>query len=239
MPQVQRVKCPRKEERLEARITPTQKDLIERAAVLRGTSVTEFVVASAQEAATITIRDFDVLRLQDTTSAGSAEHAAPGGNARRTASGPRRGCATRESRCGTRATPPRGTCRSRAWRRSASWRSRVTSRIPCLTSPHCERVFVDDHGAPQRYDAILEDFQQACKRAKIVDGFTDSNNGTRLPGFHDLRRTFARVTNCAGVPHGIIMEIAGWKSEAMLLLYRGNSQPAEQRAAFKRLASGV
>ena len=122
---------------------------------------------------------------------------------------------------------------------SASWRSRVTSRIPCLTSPHCERVFVDDHGAPQRYDAILEDFQQACKRAKIVDGFTDSNNGTRLPGFHNLRRTFARVANCAGVPHGIIMEIAGWKSEAMLLLYRGNSQPAEQRAAFKRLASGV
>jgi integrase len=100
-------------------------------------------------------------------------------------------------------------------------------------------VFVDDHGAPQRYDAILEDFQQACKRAKIVDGFTDSNNGTRLPGFHNLRRTFARVANCAGVPHGIIMEIAGWKSEAMLLLYRGNSQPAEQRAAFKRLASGV
>jgi uncharacterized protein (DUF1778 family) len=74
MPQVQRVKCPRKEERLEARITPTQKDLIERAAALRGTSVTEFVVASAQEAATITIRHFDVLRLQDTTSAGSAEH---------------------------------------------------------------------------------------------------------------------------------------------------------------------
>jgi uncharacterized protein (DUF1778 family)/predicted GNAT family N-acyltransferase len=55
----------RKEERLEARITPAQKRLIERAAALRGTSVTEFVVASAQEAATSTIKDFDVLRLRD------------------------------------------------------------------------------------------------------------------------------------------------------------------------------
>jgi uncharacterized protein (DUF1778 family) len=55
----------RKEERLEARITPGQKRLIERAAALRGTSVTEFVVASAQEAATNTIKDFDILRLRD------------------------------------------------------------------------------------------------------------------------------------------------------------------------------
>jgi integrase len=102
-------------------------------------------------------------------------------------------------------------------------------------SPHCDRVFVDADGQPLRYDAILEDFQQACKRAKIVDGFTDADNGTRLPGFHDLRRTFARVANRAGVPHGIIMEIAGWKSEAMLLRYLGNSRPAEQRAAFERL----
>jgi uncharacterized protein (DUF1778 family) len=60
MPQIQR-----KEERLEARITPAQKRLIERAAALRGTSVTEFVVASAQEAATSTIKDFDVLQLRD------------------------------------------------------------------------------------------------------------------------------------------------------------------------------
>ena len=59
------VRRARKEERLEARISPAQKDLIERAATLRGTSVTEFVVASAQEAATITIKDFDVLHLRD------------------------------------------------------------------------------------------------------------------------------------------------------------------------------
>ena len=56
---------PRKEERLEARVTPDQKRFIEYAAALRGTSVTEFVVASAQAAATSTIRDFDILRLRD------------------------------------------------------------------------------------------------------------------------------------------------------------------------------
>lgn len=55
----------RKEQRLEARVTPEQKRLIERAATLRGTTVTEFVVASAQEAATNTIKDFEVLLLRD------------------------------------------------------------------------------------------------------------------------------------------------------------------------------
>ena len=55
----------RKEERLEARVTPAQKRLIERAAALRGTSVTEFVVASAQEAARSAIKDFEVLSLRE------------------------------------------------------------------------------------------------------------------------------------------------------------------------------
>lgn len=55
----------RKQERLEARITPTQKRLIERAAELKGTTVTQFVVASAQQAATDTIQNFEVLRLRD------------------------------------------------------------------------------------------------------------------------------------------------------------------------------
>ena len=54
-----------KQERLEARITPDQKRLIERAAKLRGTTVTEFVVASAQQAATDTIKNFEVLTLRD------------------------------------------------------------------------------------------------------------------------------------------------------------------------------
>jgi uncharacterized protein (DUF1778 family) len=55
----------RKEERIETRVTPAQKRLIERAAALRGTSVTEFVVASAQESALSTIKDFDLLHLRD------------------------------------------------------------------------------------------------------------------------------------------------------------------------------
>ena len=50
-------------ERLEARISREQKRIIERAAGLRGTSVTEFVVASAQQAATTTIKDYEMLRL--------------------------------------------------------------------------------------------------------------------------------------------------------------------------------
>ena len=55
----------RKQERLEARIAPSQKRLIERAAQLRGTTLTEFVVLSAQEAAAKTINEFEVLNLRD------------------------------------------------------------------------------------------------------------------------------------------------------------------------------
>lgn len=56
---------PAKQKRLEARITRDQKRLIERAAYLRGTSVTDFVLASAQQAATATIKDFEMLSLRD------------------------------------------------------------------------------------------------------------------------------------------------------------------------------
>jgi uncharacterized protein (DUF1778 family) len=52
-----------KQERLEARIAPEQKRLIERAAQLRGTTVTDFVVLSAQREAARTIKDFEVLSL--------------------------------------------------------------------------------------------------------------------------------------------------------------------------------
>jgi len=55
----------RKEERLEARVTHEQKKLIARAAALRGFSVTEFVVASAQQAASETIKDFELLTLHE------------------------------------------------------------------------------------------------------------------------------------------------------------------------------
>jgi len=55
----------RKQERLEARLTRDQKRLIERAAQIRGTSVTDFVLASARRAATETIEEFQRLRLRD------------------------------------------------------------------------------------------------------------------------------------------------------------------------------
>ena len=49
--------------RLEARITSQQKRLFERAASLRGSTVTDFVVDSAQQAALEAIKDFRVLKL--------------------------------------------------------------------------------------------------------------------------------------------------------------------------------
>ena len=53
-----------KGERLEARLTRTQKQIISRAAELRGTTVTDFVVASAHQAAAETIKDFEMLSLR-------------------------------------------------------------------------------------------------------------------------------------------------------------------------------
>jgi uncharacterized protein (DUF1778 family) len=52
-------------QRLEARITREQKRLIERAAQLRGTSVTDFIVSELQEAAAATIRESETLQLRD------------------------------------------------------------------------------------------------------------------------------------------------------------------------------
>ena len=52
-------------ERLEVRTTPAQKRLIERAAELRGTSVTDFVVSNIQAAAAETVKEFESLFLRD------------------------------------------------------------------------------------------------------------------------------------------------------------------------------
>jgi uncharacterized protein (DUF1778 family) len=59
------LKTPNREKRLEARVTSDQKRLIQRAAHLRGTSITDFIVAKLQEAATETIREFETLNLRD------------------------------------------------------------------------------------------------------------------------------------------------------------------------------
>jgi uncharacterized protein (DUF1778 family) len=52
-------------ERLEVRTTSAQKRLIERAAELRGTSVTDFVVSNMQVAAAETVKEFESLFLRD------------------------------------------------------------------------------------------------------------------------------------------------------------------------------
>jgi uncharacterized protein (DUF1778 family) len=53
----------RRTERLDARLTQEEKETIETAARLRGTSLTEFVVMTAKEAAIRTIRENEVLIL--------------------------------------------------------------------------------------------------------------------------------------------------------------------------------
>ena len=52
-------------ERLEARVSMEQKTLFIRAATLQGRSLTDFLVASAQEAAIETVRTHDALRLSE------------------------------------------------------------------------------------------------------------------------------------------------------------------------------
>ncbi len=49
--------------RFEARLTPEQKSLLLRAAMLTGRSLTDFVVTSAQEAATRTLREHEAMTL--------------------------------------------------------------------------------------------------------------------------------------------------------------------------------
>jgi len=50
-------------ERVEARVTPDQKRLLERAAALEGRSLTDFVLSSAQAAAAETISRHELLEL--------------------------------------------------------------------------------------------------------------------------------------------------------------------------------
>ena len=52
-------------ERVEIRMTRAQKRNIERAASLRGTSVTDFILNAVHPAATETIREFEVMELRN------------------------------------------------------------------------------------------------------------------------------------------------------------------------------
>jgi uncharacterized protein (DUF1778 family) len=52
-------------QRLEARVSEEQKQLFVRAAELQGRTLTDFVIASAQEAAIQTVRTHEALRLSE------------------------------------------------------------------------------------------------------------------------------------------------------------------------------
>ena len=54
-----------KMERLEARVTKDQKRIIERAAEILGTTLTDFLLISAQQAATEIIKESEMLTLRD------------------------------------------------------------------------------------------------------------------------------------------------------------------------------
>lgn len=60
-------------ERLEARISPDQKDLFVRAAELQGRTLTDFVIASVHEAAVRTIDEMLAIRLTEQESRAFAE----------------------------------------------------------------------------------------------------------------------------------------------------------------------
>jgi uncharacterized protein (DUF1778 family) len=59
---VNRVK---KNARLEARVTEEQKQLMERAAFLRGQNLTEFIVSTLAEASTQIIKDREIIKLTE------------------------------------------------------------------------------------------------------------------------------------------------------------------------------
>jgi uncharacterized protein (DUF1778 family) len=58
------VKEEHRRERLEARISSEQKRLLQRAAEIRGLTLTDFVISSAQEAASVAVREEEVLTLR-------------------------------------------------------------------------------------------------------------------------------------------------------------------------------
>ena len=56
-----------REERLDARLTREEKELVETAATLRGTSSSDFVRMAIKEAALNTIRDHELLTLAESS----------------------------------------------------------------------------------------------------------------------------------------------------------------------------
>lgn len=69
----------------------------------------------------------------------------------------------------------------------------------------------------------------------MKDGWREIGARAGLPGmiFHDLRRTAARNMLRTGVSAGVVMEILGWKSSAMLQRYDTVSEADLAMAADK------
>jgi uncharacterized protein (DUF1778 family) len=67
------IQRPAKPARLAARLTPQQKELIERAAALQGMTLTEFVVQSVQMAAETVVRNRSLVELSARDSLALAE----------------------------------------------------------------------------------------------------------------------------------------------------------------------
>jgi len=63
----------RGQSRFQARLSKTQRDLLEEAASLEGRTLSDFVVSHAQEAAQRTIRDYKILALSERDSRAFAE----------------------------------------------------------------------------------------------------------------------------------------------------------------------
>jgi integrase len=112
----------------------------------------------------------------------------------------------------------------------------------------CEWVFPGPGVERIVYDRACDNLQSACRKVGIgykeqsdemvPNGqFTDADGGARHPGFHDLRRTFARMMNRAGVPLVDIMRIGGWKTMAMVARYCGDSQQGARESLVR--ADGI
>jgi len=65
--------APARSERLEARVSPDQKDFFQRAAELQGRTLTDFMIASLHEAAVRTIGDMQSIELNARESRAFAE----------------------------------------------------------------------------------------------------------------------------------------------------------------------
>jgi integrase len=103
------------------------------------------------------------------------------------------------------------------------WNERLFTRI--TGTPFVSELVFHKRGKP------IGDFRKAWKRACRAAGVPQRT-------FHDLRRSFARNADRAGVSRHVAMAIAGWKGESMYQRYNIVSE-ADIRAAAQRYQTYV